>query len=450
MTPSPAPSPKTRPRSTLMRLPRNHRTNYWRAAREVHKAARDAPAFPLLRRPRDLLRHAWINWVITYVFARFRPRVPFHTYPPGVSGISPLSAGPSDGATPQRPIRVSLAADWGTGTSDALAVGDAITSLQPHFTIHLGDIYYVGSKSEVAENMLGKGRTAWPKGSHGTFALNANHEMYARGAGYFQHLLPHIGPGPPGAPEGQGASHFALRNDHWLIIALDTGYNSVGLPVIEKVFKPSARQPEAVLSWLREVVGLKNENRRGIILLSHHQYYSQFDDGHPTTGQQLSDMIDRKVLWFWGHEHRLAFYGSARIDHGIPAIGRCVGHGGMPIEDVQDTPRDPATNGMLPLVAFDRRIRKTLPRQERRLRAGRWQRETTECPIGFNGFVNLTFEGPSVAIEYWDLEDSNSKRLLLKEGFEVRNGHLIGTGVDTTAEGDRLLCDGRTWDEAQQ
>ena len=57
-------------------------------------------------------------------------------------------------------------------------------------------------------------------GSEGAFALNGNHEMYALGYGYFDHILPKLG--VRGSPRGQRASYFCLENDHWRIIALDT------------------------------------------------------------------------------------------------------------------------------------------------------------------------------------------------------------------------------------
>ena len=47
------------------------------------------------------------------------------------------------------------------------------------------------------------------------WALNANHDMYCGGYGYFGHLLPAI---------GQPASYFSLGNDFWRLIGLDTGY----------------------------------------------------------------------------------------------------------------------------------------------------------------------------------------------------------------------------------
>jgi hypothetical protein len=59
--------------------------------------------------------------------------------------------------------------------------------------------------------------------------------MYARGEGYFNDFLPKLGMRPGlGRPlAGQETSYFCLQNKFWRILGLDTGYNSVGIPVLE-------------------------------------------------------------------------------------------------------------------------------------------------------------------------------------------------------------------------
>jgi hypothetical protein len=53
----------------------------------------------------------------------------------------------------------------------------------PDFTIHLGDVYYVGDSNEMRENVLGEKTSPytpvkWPMGAKGSFGLNGNREMY--------------------------------------------------------------------------------------------------------------------------------------------------------------------------------------------------------------------------------------------------------------------------------
>jgi hypothetical protein len=79
-------------------------------------------------------------------------------------------------------VKISLAGDWGTGTDEARIVAAAMEKSEPDFTIHLGDVYYVGDDNEMRENVLGEKTSPyapvkWPMGAKGGFALNGNHEM---------------------------------------------------------------------------------------------------------------------------------------------------------------------------------------------------------------------------------------------------------------------------------
>ncbi len=113
-------------------------------------------------------------------------------------------------------IRIALAGDWGTGTDEAAKVAAEIEAFEPHYAIHLGDVYYVGDPVEVGANFLGVPTPAIPITSpangrkyEGSFSLNGNHEMYARGFGYFDLILPKLG--MRGSPRGQGQTAFASR-----------------------------------------------------------------------------------------------------------------------------------------------------------------------------------------------------------------------------------------------
>ena len=143
----------------------------------------------------------------------------------------------------------------------------------PDYTIHLGNVYYVGNTTEVRENFLGEKTSPyapvkWPMGSKGGFALNGNHGNVRRR----QWLLANdfsqeMGLTKRGAEWGSGqwASFCCLENDHWRIIGLDTGYNSTRfdcakLPLVQRskwlrrttAFKPGCALPDPLLAWLRQ------------------------------------------------------------------------------------------------------------------------------------------------------------------------------------------------------
>jgi hypothetical protein len=354
-------------------------------------------AQPKVPRPRDLAakptrypklaaflpQRVW-KWISQYLRYRIGRKHPFQHYDPqsGDNGVYRL-------ASTENEIRIVLAGDWGTGTDEAASVAKRMEECKPHYSIHLGDVYYVGSMAEVGENFLGIANPAnqyrpckWPPGSEGTFALNSNHEMYARGFGYFDGILPTLG--LRGAPNGQRASYFCLENDHWRIVALDTGYHSIGLPILEYVCQPDCRLPEELVDWLRTVVQPRPDDPRGIVILSHHQYYSRFDICIPNAAQQLAEFFSRPVLWFWGHEHRLAIYQEAQIGSGISAFGRCIGHGGMPVD--LDTP---VKNADYITEFVDDRV----------------YTGDENLHVGFNGFVKMTLVANRLTLDYIDLNN---------------------------------------------
>jgi len=255
----------------------------------------------------------------------------------------------------------------------------------------------------------------WQSGTLGSFALNGNHEMYACGDAYFRSFLPTLGPNGT----GQEASFFCLRNKHWRIVGLDTGYNSTGpLSILSflshiksvtwfrktKWFKPTCELRPEIMEWLKEVMQPNGDgDEPATILLSHHQYYSGFDDWFPILGQQLRPLIkDKPVLWFWGHEHRFAIYGKFKVGDGIEAYGRCVGHGGMPVErghapDIKECP----------CLFYDDRA----------------YENDEDIDVGYNGFVNLQFNGPNLLVKYFDLYN---KDLLHEEWTTDDHGVLSG------------------------
>jgi predicted acylesterase/phospholipase RssA len=351
-----------------------------------------------------------IAFAASYLRNRIGPRHSFETYrrDDPRAGIFSLDVGEDE-------VRIALCGDWATGTDEAYHVARQIINYQPHYTIHLGDIYYVGSEEETDQNFLGENNVdnrylpcSWPCGSVASFALLGNHEMYARGDAYFIKALPALGPTTSGT--GQDASYFCLENEHWVIIGLDTGYNSVGFPLVELLFPPDCGLPAPVVEWLKTHVDLGG-NKRGIVLLSHHQYYSKYDVCVPRPSVQLAPLIDRPVLWFWGHEHRLVVYGEFGLENGVRAHGRCIGHGGMPVE----YPLPRVRMAGCPIEFMDERM----------------YFGNENMRLGFNGFARLTLTGATLAVDYVDLNGDTP----FSEQWEVENGTLRRPSASRRAPG---------------
>ena len=377
-----------------------------------------SPADPVFRRLGAFLNSKVWKWIGAYLKNLFRGRHEFLDYTKSAAdqGVYQLQA--TGGAA----VTVGMAGDWGTGTPEAYTVTEHMNRLEPHFTIHLGDIYYVGDELSVRENFLGVDDpqtpyrpVTWRLGTLGSFALNGNHEMYAKGHAYFNEVLPNLGVRKVGEAKlsGQQASFFCLKNTDWRILALDTGYNSTSF------FFPSCRLEDALINWLSDPVKLADPGDRcGIVILTHHQYFSAFEAKYGRPAKQLATFINRPVLWFWGHEHRLALYGMCKVGNGIEAFGRCVGHGGMPIK--LETPKDKEVNKYR-LAVYDKRP----------------YAKIGDTAVGRNGFVNLSFEGPKLTVQYYCLKkemadgrESLASEKVLEEKWTVENGRLRGAGIE--------------------
>ncbi|MFL5542339.1 MAG: metallophosphoesterase family protein [Longimicrobiaceae bacterium] len=252
--------------------------------------------------------------------------------------------------------RVALVGDWGTGTPGQRDVARAIAAAQPQHVIHMGDVYPTGAKPEVDLYFIQVWQELGPPKAR-FWALNGNHEMYAKGTGYFEKILPFC---------GQPASYFRLENRHWRLIGLDSSYDEYTL-----------RPPQ--WKWLSPLLA---ESGPANILLTHHQVFSALD-GRPSRHKTEELGLGPAAVgggvygWFWGHEHNATIYERAPQLGGMR--GRCIGHGGKTITlPASTTPRFPAP----PIVRV-------------------WD-AARDAKTARNGFVLATFDGPKLHLDYRD------------------------------------------------
>lgn len=287
--------------------------------------------------PRD---PGWLSVVYHRLRTRIRGKAPF----PEHVALDDFTVALPDRCT------VALVSDWGTGNAHAVAVAKQIARRAPDHVVHLGDIYYSGTPREVRQHFLDVWRAFGPRDAR-YWCLNANHDMYSGGFGYFQHVLPAF---------GQPASYFALTNTWWRLIGLDSAY------VTQSFTTPQ-------MAWLDAQTLGSSRN----ILLTHHNLLSQFR----RRGDALEEWLDphltdgRVFGWFWGHEHHLVQYADYRC-----VKCRCIGH------------------GALPYIPPDRlRVKHVVAVERMETRAS-----PTNPARGMHGLALLTFDGPSLHIEYVD------------------------------------------------
>jgi hypothetical protein len=213
-------------------------------------------------------------------------------------------------------LSVAMVGDWGTGLPSSHEIARLMAALNPSITIHLGDVYYSGTKHEVETRFV----PGWPAGSLGTFAVNSNHEMYAGGEGYFGVTLKQTA-----FARHQKASYFCIATPGWQIIGLDSAYEA------SDFLYQKGRLSDAQLAWLGAQLAEGARRGQRSIVLSHH---NPIEVGGGTDKAFLEQMLRAGDphpfdFWYFAHEHVAARY-AAYGPEGRQFLGRCVGHGGVP------------------------------------------------------------------------------------------------------------------------
>jgi hypothetical protein len=395
---------------------------------ETKKSKGEPPANKIA----DFLTKRLWTWFYYYISSRFGKNYPYQSYTGTDQGIYPLKSEEGKGS-----VSIAITADWGTDTRESFDVATKMTAHNPDYTIHLGDTYYVGAPHEIELNFTKPG-SPWVRGSKGSFAVLGNHEMYARGIAFFNRLLPTLGiKDNTGKYAGQKAGFFCLENEYWRILGLDTGYHSIGkIPILELIpgLGPDCHFDEKLVDWLCNTLKLNDKNdKRGLLILTHHQYITAFkDEGeYLVPAEQLAKLIgkDRPVVWLWGHEHKFSVFEKVQVGDGITSYGRCIGHGGMPIElDTSTFKRDEKSRGNSKLVMVDTRTKSG----------------TDSPPLGYNGYAVISLKEKELEIAYFDVEDK-----LFSESWvaDLESGDIKGS-IDVPTSSRLKTVDGKAWEDA--
>jgi hypothetical protein len=289
---------------------------------------------------------------------------------------SPYPAGVPDVVQLPDKFEMVLLADWGGDNDAAKKIASVVRKQNPDFAIHLGDIYYGGTKHEC-EMFL----ALWPMRidmtdpksairAAGSFALNGNHEMYSGGEYYFNTVLPAF---------EQMQPFFCLENADWRIIGLDTAYAGGRL-------KPQSSNDPMTTQWNWLIETLK-KGKKAVIFLTHHQpvsaHHQEWTDSQPLRNDigdllQIDGVGNGAIFgWFFGHEHRCVLY----TDTALKFNARLIGNGCIPHEVQTEKAADP---GCTEADYFNRK--ETAPGSN----------------TAVSSFVKLSFDGSQLLIEYVD------------------------------------------------
>lgn len=222
--------------------------------------------------------------------------------------------------------RIALIGDWGTENDDAHEFLRALISGGVDCIIHLGDVYYTGTKNECIDKFLNVIRNEI--GSQvPVFTIPGNHEYYSFGEGFY-YLIDHINSGIPIQNARQDASYFCLRtaDNTYQFLGLDTGYNDHS--PWDTYDSPPAPALKSSNDYKWAIDKIKHFNGK-TIMLSHHQLFShtgnmnssKYGDSYanPHLYKHFAPFFHNKIAtWFWGHEHSFALFknGSFGLNQG--------------------------------------------------------------------------------------------------------------------------------------
>jgi hypothetical protein len=273
-------------------------------------------------------------------------------------------------------VQIALAGDWGTGDWRTAAnpapstdVLTHMTFLQPDLTIHLGDVYYAGTESEEQHLLVNR----WYKGPIGSLALNSNHEMYSGADAYFKAIS-----NSPFEMQ-QGCSYFALENNDWVIVGLDSAYYSEEETLYQDGALFPNQGPQVQLDFLRVQVA----KRKKVILLTHHNGLVQDGSSQTNLWSQVMSAFPADsgpAYWYWGHVHAGVVYQPWEIG-AATVLCRCCGHGGLPCGQAREMEQEEST-----VLWYE----------------NRWAHDP-DIPLRIlNGFAMLYLEGPKIQEVFYD------------------------------------------------
>ncbi|HXK05609.1 MAG TPA: metallophosphoesterase [Verrucomicrobiae bacterium] len=275
---------------------------------------------------------------------------------------------------------IGVLGDFGTGLYGAPVCRDTIAGSAETYSmmLHLGDVYYSATPEEVDDRFF----NFWPEQKAPVNrTLNGNHEMYNGGHSYVDKMLPRF---------NQKSNCFAMQNDNWVLIGLDTALH-------QAFGGQEGVLDDPQMQWLCGIV--QAAGPRKVVLFSHHQPFTQLDTnkgGNLLSQMEKYGLADKIYAWYWGHEHRCLLY-DRHPRYGF--YGRCMGHAAFPQArpDLSNAPFSPSHGSQwrqLPPKDGQNDAGETVPIP------GAWIYDTNNLYIpdfatrfAPNGFLRLEFDG---------------------------------------------------------
>lgn len=230
-------------------------------------------------------------------------------------------------------------ADAGTNDKYLANTCKAMLNLQAEQYIHLGDIYYAGTKAECKDFVK---YTAELRNKGELWCIPGNHEYISSGQGFFEEVLAVCGKNKHIKKQEQETSFFALVSQKYkvLVVALDTGYKCTNftMPPASEQMDDSTKLDKSQYAWLQKTMAEYPTYR--VLVLTHHPVcsdkwdkrffnytlYSQVVGDQATSDSSIGSR--QITAWLAGHDHRCVVYPQS---YGTLQKVITIGHASMPI-----------------------------------------------------------------------------------------------------------------------
>ncbi len=218
-------------------------------------------------------------------------------------------------------FRINMVADFGTGIwkdgtqkwCPAALIQKLMEENQAEVHVHLGDIYYAGTRKEAERQFL----KTWAPGKLASYNMNGNHDLYSGDMGFFHTVL-----AEHSFIHQKRNSYWSFKAKSWLFIGLDSSYYSDAFFCTEgRIVDPNQ------ISFLQEQT---KDHKENVVILTHHGPVSSDGSEELALWTDVTHALGFEPdRWYFGHIHNGMFFKTTILGD-VKTKFRCIGCGALP------------------------------------------------------------------------------------------------------------------------
>ena len=303
--------------------------------------------------------------------------------------------------------KIAVIGDWGTGKwkdgkqsqCPSQLVMKQVNSMKPDIIIHLGDVYYAGTKKEEKDSLV-KIWKQFIKTNAKAYTLNSNHEMYDGGKGYFDIALK-----DKLFKEQKNTSYFSLEFKSFVILGLDSAYfDKSTLYMDGAFFQPKKPKSQKQREFIRQKTAQARKRGKKVIVMTHHnpiQVDGSLDKkkrvlwNQMVTAMNINGRKNYPDYWYWGHVHAGIVYTKGCDLGKFNVKSRCSGHAAIPFSKaftLKYAKKDGVVSYYANTLMKKTASKTVIPAQKNRM---------------LNGWTMITLDGSEITEEFYETGNPN-------------------------------------------